>query len=100
MTEENVSRMSPKPGKKASAAAREAEADDGYVTIEQCGVELKIPLKGRIPLAAIDLFYEGDNYGGTRKMIGEEQWNRLIEAGATDGDLDELTGKLKDGTGN
>ncbi len=82
-----------------SEAARQAEAEDGYVLVEQCGVTLKLPLKGNIKLAAIDLYRAGDNYGGTKAMIGEEQWARLLAAGATDGDLDELGNKLKAASG-
>lgn len=86
-----------KPKKKASVAAREAEADDGYLNVEQCGVKLRIPIAGKIPLAAIDLFRVGDNYGGTKAMVGEEQWKLLVAAGATSDDLDELGKKLNSG---
>lgn len=93
-----------KPRKKApaSVAARQAEAEDedGFITIEQCGVELRLPLKGHIKLEAIDLFRAGDNYGGTMAMIGPDQWKRLRDAGATDGDLDEIANKLNGASGN
>jgi hypothetical protein len=94
--------VTPKPGTKASAStvARQAEAEDGYVLLEQRGVELKIPVGGKVPLAAIDLFRDGDNYGGTREMVGAEQWKLLLAAGATGDDLDELGDKLKDAAGN
>jgi hypothetical protein len=83
-----------------ATAAREGEAEDGFVRIEQCGVSLRIPVKGKIPLSAIDLFREGDNYGGTKEMVGAEQWKKLVAAGATNDDLDELGKKLADASGN
>lgn len=91
-----------KPAKKvpSSVAARQAEAEDGFVDLEQCGVKLRIPIGGKVPLAAIDRFRVGDNYGGTKVMIGEEQWARLLEAGATSGDLDELGEKIDGAAGN
>jgi hypothetical protein len=81
-------------------AAREAEAEDGYLNVEQCGVKLRIPIGGKIPLAAIDLFRVGDNYGGTKAMLGASQWKRLVAAGATSDDLDELGKKLNGVSGN
>jgi hypothetical protein len=90
------------PRKKAtpSAAARQAEAEDGFVVLEQCGVKLRLPVGGKLPLAAIDCFRAGDNYGGTKAMLGEKQWNLLVAAGATSDDLDELGGKLNASSGN
>ncbi|MEV5360577.1 hypothetical protein AB0K45_09560 [Micrococcus luteus] len=92
----------PKPRKKApsSVAARQAEAEDGFVDIEQCGVKLRIPVGGKIPLEAIDFFRDGDNYGGTKVMVGEAQWKLLVAAGATSDDLDELGRKLNGASGN
>lgn len=92
-----------RPAKKAapaSVAARQAEAEDGYVIVEQCGVTLRIPVGGKITVAAIDAFRDGDNYGGTKLMVGADQWKRLSDAGMTGDDLDELGGKLKDASGN
>ncbi|MGA5467176.1 adenylosuccinate synthase [Mycobacterium sp. NPDC050041] len=91
-----------KPTKKtpSSVEAREAEAEDGFVKLEQCGVKLRIPVGGKLPLAAIDRYRVGDNYGGTKAMIGEEQWARLVEAGATSGDLDEIAKKVDAAAGN
>lgn len=110
MTAANVTDISAnapksKPRKKATPAAEvarqaEAEAEDGFITIEQCGIELRLPLKGHIQLSIIELFRAGDNYGGTKAMIGPEQWQRLIEAGATDGDLDDIANKLNGASGN
>lgn len=106
MTAANVSQLptpDQKPSKakkKASVAAREAEADDGFVTLEQCGVTLRIPVGGKVPIAAVDEFRAGDNYAGTKLMIGTEQWESLCGAGMTMDDLDELGGKLREATGN
>jgi hypothetical protein len=91
-----------KPKKKASpvVAAQEAEADDGFVTVELRGVALRIPVRGKVPIAAVDAFRAGDNYEGTKQMIGEEQWKRLSDAGFTMDDIDELGDKLNEATGN
>lgn len=91
----------PPPKKKLSVAAREAEAsDDGYVTLEQCGVTVRVPVRGKVPIAAVDAFRDGDNYEGTKQMLGAEQWKRLSDAGLTMDDLDELGKKLNEATGN
>jgi hypothetical protein len=106
VTAANVSHLPAPPPRKAkkgktSVQAREAEADgDGYVTVEQCGVELRIPVRGRIPVAATDAFRAGDNYEGTKQMIGVEQWQQLSDAGMTMGQLDELGTKLREALGN
>lgn len=100
---DNVVDISPSedtPKKKASVSAREAEAVDGFLTVHQCGVELKLPLKGKLPLSAIECFREGDNYGGLKEIIGVEQWKLLLEAGATDGDLDALSKQFNEASGN
>lgn len=82
-----------KPRKSAAAKAREAEAADDSVTIEQCGVKLRIPV-GNIPIAAIDAARAGDNYGVTKAMVGEEQWKSLGAAGAGARDVQELGDKI------
>lgn len=92
-----------KPKKKRAAAreaAREAEAGDGFVTIEQCGVTLRIPVGGKIPYAAIRRFREGDNLGGTEVLLGEEQCKALEDAGATMDDFDAIGAKLLESVGN
>lgn len=100
MTE--AAKAAAKPRKKASpsAAAREAEAEDGFISLEQCGVTVKIPLGGKVPVAAVDAFRAGDNYGGTRAMLGAEQWKLLSAAGATMDDIEELSEKLEASSGN
>jgi len=85
---------------KASTAARQAEAEDGFVIIEQCGVTLKIPVGGKLAVAAVDAFRDGDSYGGTKLMVGADQWKLLSDAGMTMDDLAELGEKLKDASGN
>lgn len=97
-------RAAPKPRKRAAAkvsvAAREAEADDGFVALEQCGVKLRIPVGKKVPISAIDAFRDGDNYEGTKQMLGAKQWQALSDAGMNGDDLDELGGKLSEATGN
>lgn len=90
----------PKPRKKVAAAAREAEADDGFVQLQQCGVKLRIPVGKKVPVAAIDAFRDGDSYEGTKQMLGKDQWQALSDAGMNGDDLDELGAKLSEATGN
>lgn len=91
----------PKPRKaSAAAAARQAEAEDGYVEVVQCGVKLRIPIDGKVPVAAIDAFRDGDDYEGTKQMIGAKQWKLLSDAGMTRDDLNDLGKKLQAALGN
>jgi len=87
-----------KPRKSPAAKAREAEAADDFVVIEQCGLKLRIPV-GNIPIAAIDAALDGDNYACTKALLGEEQWKALTAAGAGSRDIDELGKKLTEATG-
>lgn len=100
----NVARIRKAPAKKAapkpSVAAREAEATDGYVEIEHRGVKVRIPMLGKVPVAAIDAFRAGDNYEGTKQLIGAEQWKQLSDAGLTAEEVDELGRKLNEAQGN
>lgn len=109
MTASNVSPLSaPKPTRSrrpakkapASVVARQAEAEDGYVTVEQCGVTLRIPTGGKVPIAALDAFRDGDNYEGNKRMIGDEQWQLLSDAGMTRDGLSELAKKVEEAVGN
>lgn len=102
MTEANIPASPRKPKKKASVAAREAEAEDGFVTVtvEQCGVTLRVPVGGKIPITATDAFRAGDNYEGTKQIIGDDQWELLRDAGMTMDGLDELGTKLREAWGN
>jgi len=105
----------PKPQdhqKKKSAAARKAEAD-GFVIIEQCGVELKIPVGDKLPLDAF-LVLSGDvetlqelgikdedkEIAGTRMVLGAEQWAAFRKASPTLADFNEIGVKLQEATGN
>lgn len=84
----------PKKAKKSSAAkAREAEAADDCVVIEQCGVSLQVPVHN-VPIDAMEAARAGDNYGATKAMLGEEQWKALRDAGAGSRDLRELSDKI------
>lgn len=103
MTAANVARIQAqrKPRKKsASTVARQAEADDGVVTVEQCGVTLRIPVGGKTPLAAIDAYLVGDEYAGNKAVLGDEQWKALCDAGATMDDLEQIGDKIKEAAGN
>lgn len=94
MASSDVAAEEPKKPKKSSAArAREAEAADDFVVIEQCGVRLRVPVHN-VPLAAMDAARAGDDYGSTKALLGEEQWRALSDAGAGSRDLRELGKKI------
>lgn len=84
---------------KKSAAARQAEAD-GFVTIQQCGVELQIPVAGKVPLKAYLAFKDGDELGGTELLLGEKQWAAFLGKDPTVDDFAEIGQKLTDLMGN
>ena len=86
--------------KPVSVAAREAEAGDGFVTVEHLGVTLRVPVHGEITVAVLDMFRDGDTYGATRELIGAEQWKALSDAGMTRNSLNDLGVKLRDAWGN
>lgn len=101
--------IGPKPQnqkkKKGSAAAQEAEAGDGYVTVEQCGIELRIGVGGKMPAGVVDIIVDaaGDPYSkwkAVREWVGAEQWGKLKSAGMTQDDVEELDRKLGDVSGN
>lgn len=104
MTEAAIAHLPESPSrkkqKKVSVAAREAEAGDGFVDLELKGISLRIPVRGKVPIAAVEAFRVGDNFAGTRAMVGEEQWKVITDAGWTMDDLDELGQKLDEATGN
>lgn len=103
MSEATTPRPTPKrkPRKSASVSAREAEATgDGFVTVEHCGITLKVAVGGNTPIAATDAFRAGDNYEGTKQMVGEKQWKALSDAGMTVDGLDELGRKIQEALGN
>jgi hypothetical protein len=87
-----------KPKKKA--AAREAEADDGFVTVEQCGVSLRIPVGGKMPLKAYLAFRDGDETGGIELLLGPEQWEELLAKDPTLDDMNQIGLKIQEFWGN
>jgi hypothetical protein len=87
-----------KPKKKT--AAQMAEAEDGYVTVEQCGIKLRFPVAGKIPLKAFIAFSEGDNIEGTKLLLGPEQWNAFLEANPTLEDFEAVGNQLEASSGN
>jgi hypothetical protein len=89
-----------KPKKKASVAAREAEAGDGFVTVEQCGITLRIPVGGKVPLTAYIAFTEGKNLEGTKLLLGDEQWNAFLEKNPTLDDFEAIGDRLQESAGN
>jgi phosphosulfolactate phosphohydrolase-like enzyme len=104
---EQLPEPEPKPGKpkKKSAAAQRAEADDGFVTVEHCGVNLRIGVGDKMPAAVVDTYIDGDmspdtNWKALRAWVGEEQWDQLKAAGMTRGDVMELDRKLGEISGN
>ena len=86
--------------KKAAARAREAEAVDGFVTVEQCGIALNIPIGEKVPLAAYMAFEDGDELKGTELLLGEKQWAEFLAAGPTIGDFAAIGKQLEELTGN
>ena len=91
--------------KKASPSTevRIAEtADDNgkFVTVEQCGVELRIPVGDNMPLEAVIEFTTGNDFAGTAALLGEEQWAAFRAAKPTLADYNELGSKLKAAAGN
>lgn len=84
----------------ASAAARRAEAEDGIIIVEQCGVTLRIPVGGKTPMAAVDAYLAGNDRAGNKALLGEEQWQALSDAGATEDDLLEIADKITEAVGN
>jgi hypothetical protein len=85
--------------KKKTADARKAEAD-GFIVIEQCGVELTIPLGGKVPLAAYMAFKDGDEMLGTKLLVGDEQWSAFMDTNPTVDDFAEIGKKLTEVLGN
>lgn len=89
------------PAQKAtSVAAREAEASDGFVTIEQCGVTLRIPVGGKVPYKSRIAFLQGDNDLGTELLLGAEQWQALMDRNPTCDEMNEIGAKIQATAGN
>ncbi|MDP7706800.1 adenylosuccinate synthase [Mycobacterium sp. TY815] len=88
------------PAEKAAVKQLQAEAEDGYVTVEQCGVQLRIPVAGKIPLAAVIAFEQDENLRGTELLLGKEQWSAFLAANPTLDDFIAIGEKLEAITGN
>lgn len=82
-----------RPRKSPAAKAREAEAADDCVVIEQCGVTLQVPVHN-VPIDAMEAARAGDNFATTKALLGQEQWDALRAAGAGSRDLRELSDKI------
>lgn len=85
---------------KPKQSAREAEAESGYLTLEQCGLELRIPLGGEIPLKSYMAFKAGDEVEGTRLLLGDEQWEKFLAADPTMLDFAAIGTKMQEASGN
>ncbi|MGA5542700.1 adenylosuccinate synthase [Mycobacterium sp. NPDC051198] len=85
---------------KKSTTARQAEAEDGFVTVETCGMTLTIPVGGKVPLAAAIAFQKGDELGGTELLLGADQWAAFLEKNPTVDDFAEVGKQLEELTGN
>jgi hypothetical protein len=92
--------VEPAPEPKKHATGREAEAGDGYVTVEQCGLQLRIPVGGKIPEEALDLFIRGKNREGLLLCIGKAQLKQLRRIPWTSDDMIELDRKVNEARGN
>lgn len=86
--------------KRAAATVRAAEATDGYLDVEHCGVSLRIPVGGKVPLAAFIKFEAGDEIGGTEILLGPEQWEQFMAANPTIDDFNEIGSKIEAIAGN
>lgn len=86
-----------KPPKKT---AREAEAEDGFIHVTIAGVDLDVPVNGKLPLKAAIAFNRGDEFGGTEILMGTEQWERFLDADPTIDDYQELSEAIAEAVGN
>lgn len=98
------------PAKKAATEARKAEAGDGFVTIEQCGVTLRIPVGEDMPLAVFEELGKPDpqneldkrlqDIAVTRALLGPEQWQAFTAAQPLARDYNQLSDKINGILGN
>ncbi|WP_019204584.1 hypothetical protein [Tsukamurella sp. 1534] len=97
-----VPATAPKPQdrKTKAEAAREADATDGFVTVEHCGVTLRVPVRGKVPMTAIVAFRNGDEIEGTRILLGDKQWEAFLAAKPLVDDFNELGSKIQEAAGN
>lgn len=107
------SKPSKRATKKAATVAHKAEAGgDGFATVEQCGLTLRIPLGDNVPLdlieAASELDIDGETEADKRRrgialtkaLLGPEQWEAFRAARPTWGDYLELGAKIGELSGN
>ncbi len=88
-----------KPKKKRKKAAH-AEAVDGYLSLTVAGVDLKVPIKGKMPVKSAIAFANGDEFGGTSELLGLEQWERFLDVNPTLDDYRELSEAIAEAVGN
>ncbi|WP_231706519.1 MULTISPECIES: adenylosuccinate synthase [Tsukamurella] len=86
--------------KKKSDAAREAEANGGFVDIEYKGLELRVPVRGKVPLKALMAFKRGDEFEGTRILFGDEQWEAFLETDPLAEDFNAIGTLIREAAGN
>lgn len=98
--------------KKAAAAVRQAEANDGYVTVVQCGIDLRLPVGDKVPFDATlrfmglndDLTPLGENENadllGTMLWLGPEQWKAFLAKKPSVGDFNAIGDQLRALSGN
>lgn len=101
----------PKPDPKKSAQARKAEAEDGFVTVEQCGLKFRIGLGENMPLEVIEELSsrpephteaERRTYdlAVTKALLGPDQWEAFRAAQPTVRDYNQLNDQITDLMGN
>ncbi|OMB92487.1 hypothetical protein A5733_17730 [Mycobacterium sp. NS-7484] len=95
-----------------SAQARQAEAGDGFVTIEHCGLKLRIPVGDNVPLDLMEQIdapqpespTEADDrrrdIALTRALLGPEQWEAFKATQPTWREYRELGTKISEVSGN
>lgn len=86
--------------KRAEAAVRAAEANDGYLDVVSCGVPLRVPVGGKVPLAAYMEFEKGNELAGTEILLGPDQWKAFMAANPTIDDFAEIGAQLEAIAGN
>ena len=78
-----------------------AEAVDGFLSITVAGVDLRIPIKGKMPVKAAIKYSHGDEFGGSQEgLLGTAQWEAFLDADPTVDDYNILSEAIKEATGN
>jgi hypothetical protein len=93
-----------KPRKPTKAEAQAAEAVDGFVTVEQCGMKFQIPTTQESLSAelALDIMLGASDEKTLVNLIGEDKLRAFVtmDPKPSAGDLIELFEKVKDTQGN